>query len=91
MRLTSEASGGSPSQHWRMFAKYEWLRTIRALVNIMSREKLDIALNCRYINFKEVRSSFSALRVEVLKLQSRIEDKLRSPSYYIINSKYDQS
>ena len=34
--------------------------------------------------FKEARSSFSGLRVEVLKLQSRIEDELRSPAYYKI-------
>ena len=41
--------------------------------------------------FKEARSSFSGLRVEVLKLQSRIEDELRSPAYYIIISTPDQS
>ena len=35
---------------------------------------------------KEARSSFFGLRVEVLKLQSRIQDILRSPSYYIIIS-----
>ena len=29
--------------------------------------------------------------MEVLKLQSRIEDKLRPPSYYITISTYDQS
>ena len=40
---------------------------------------------------KEARRSFSGLRAEVLKLQSRIEDKLRSPRYYIIISTYDQS
>ena len=40
---------------------------------------------------KEARSSFSGLRVEVLKLQSRLQDKLLSPSYYIIISAYDQS
>ena len=40
---------------------------------------------------KEARGSFFGLRVEVLKLQSRIQDKLRSPSYYIIISTYDQS
>ena len=39
---------------------------------------------------KEARGSFSGLRVEVLKLQSPIQDKLRSPSYYIIISTYDQ-
>ena len=41
----------------------------------------------------EARGSFSGLRVEVLKLQSRVQDKLRSPSYYIIISTYayDQS
>ena len=33
---------------------------------------------------KEARCSFSGLRVEVLKLQSYIQDKLRSPSYYIV-------
>ena len=41
--------------------------------------------------FKEARGSFFGLRVEVLKLQSRIQDKPRSPSYYIIISTYDQS
>ena len=40
---------------------------------------------------KEAQGSFFWLRVEVLKLQSRIQDKLRSPSYYIIISTYDQS
>ena len=40
---------------------------------------------------KEDRDSFFGLRVEVLKLQSRIKDTLRSPSYYIIISTYDQS
>ena len=43
------------------------------------------------MNLKEARGSFFGLRVEVLKLQSRIQDKLRSPSYYIIISTYDQS
>ena len=42
------------------------------------------------LGVKEARSSFSGLGVEVLKLQSRIDDKLRSPSYYIIVSTYDQ-
>ena len=42
-------------------------------------------------NLKEARGSFFGLRVEVLKLQSRIQDTLRSPSYYIIISTYDQS
>ena len=41
--------------------------------------------------YKEARGSFSGLKVEVLKLQSRVQDKLRSPSYYIIISTYDQS
>ena len=40
---------------------------------------------------KEARGSFFGLRVEVLKLQSRIQDKLRSPSHYFIISTYDQS
>ena len=40
---------------------------------------------------KEARSSFSGLRVEVLNIKSRIQDHLRSPSYYIIISIYDQS
>ena len=40
---------------------------------------------------KEARGSFFVLRVEVLKLQSRIQDKLRSPSHYFIISTYDQS
>ena len=42
-------------------------------------------------NFKEARGSFFGIRVEVLKLQSRTQDKLRSPSHYIIISTYDQS
>ena len=37
---------------------------------------------------KEARSSFSGLRVDVLKLTSHIEDKLRFLSYYIIISTY---
>ena len=40
---------------------------------------------------KEARGSFFGRGVEVLKLQSRIEDQFRSPSYYIIISTYDQS
>ena len=40
---------------------------------------------------KEARGSFFGLRVEVLKLQFCMQDKLRSPSYYIIISTYDQS
>ena len=39
---------------------------------------------------KKAHSSFFGLRVEVLKLQFRIQDKLRSPSYCIIISTYDQ-
>ena len=35
-------------------------------------------------NLKEVRGSLFGRGVEVLKLQSRIEDQLRSPSYYIM-------
>ena len=35
---------------------------------------------------KEARGSFFGRGVEVLKLQSRIEDQLRSPSYYIMIS-----
>ena len=42
-------------------------------------------------SIKEARGTFFGLRVEVLKLQSCIQDKLRSPSYYIIISTYDQS
>ena len=42
-------------------------------------------------DIKEARGSFFGLRVEVLKLQSRIQDKLRSPLYYIIISTYDQN
>ena len=41
--------------------------------------------------FKEARSSFAGLRVDVLKLKSGIEDKLPFPSYYIVISTYDQS
>ena len=44
-----------------------------------------------FLSIKEARNSFSGLRLEVLKLQSRIEDKLRSLSYYIIISTHDQS
>ena len=36
--------------------------------------------------YKEARGSFFGRGVEVLKLQSRIEDQLRSPSYYIMIS-----
>ena len=39
---------------------------------------------------KEARGSFFGRAVEVLKLQSRIEDQLRSPSHYIIISTYGQ-
>ena len=35
---------------------------------------------------KEAHGSFFGRRVEVLKLQSRIEDQPRSPSYYIMIS-----
>ena len=44
-----------------------------------------------FVLLKEAQGSFLGLRVEVLKLQFRIQDKLRSPSYYIIISTYDQS
>ena len=40
---------------------------------------------------KEARRTFPGLKVEVLKLQSRIEYKLRSPSYYIIMIKVNFS
>ena len=40
---------------------------------------------------KEARSTFPGLEVEVFKLQSRIEYKLRSPSYYIIMIKVNFS
>ena len=48
-------------------------------------------LFARYFYIKEDRGSFFGLRVEVLKLQPRIQEKVRSPSYYIIISTYDQS
>ena len=37
---------------------------------------------------KEARGSFFELRVDVLKLQSRIQDKLRSPSYTTSSSQH---
>ena len=40
---------------------------------------------------QEARGSFFGRGVEVLKLQSRLEDQLQSPSHYIIISTYDQS
>ena len=48
----------------------------------------DLEIKCM---IKEARGSFFGLKMDVLKLQSRIQDKLRSPSYYIIISTYDQS
>ena len=50
----------------------------------------ELGFNLRVL-IKEARGSFFGLRVEVLKLQSRIQDTLRSPPYYIIISTYDQS
>ena len=48
-------------------------------------------LNTLAERLKEARGSFFGRGVEVSKLQSRIEDELRSPSYYITISTYDQS
>ena len=42
--------------------------------------------NFEVTRIKEARGSFFGRGVEVLKLQSRIEDQLRSPSYYIMIS-----
>ena len=50
----------------------------------------DMSYEERLKFLKEARGSFFGRGVEVLKLQSRIQDQLRSPSYYIIISTYDQ-
>ena len=64
----------------RRFSDFPFL-TQTVLENIHSNEERGY-----YIKLKEARGSFFGCGVEVLKLQSRIEDQLRSPSYYIMIS-----
>ena len=59
------------------------MRNERVIVRWQNCHSLGHSIS-RKLYIKEARGSFSGLRVEVLKLQSRIQDKLRSPSYYII-------
>ena len=68
--------------------EYEYMKHI---FEVQLKDQLQERPSLLFTQLKEVRSSFSSLSVKVLKLQSRIEDKLRSPSYYIIISTYDQS
>ena len=60
-------------------------------VKVIGIQHENLSLKEEIAQFKEAQGSFFGLRVEVLKLQSCIQDKPLSPSYYIIISTYDQS